>query len=212
MATKPNFRYEDDHAPTPVIGLDEVGRGPLAGPVVAAAVYIPTAKRKHPVWSSVKDSKQLTPQRRDILFDVIQQQCSYGIGSASVAEIDEINILQATFLAMRRAIANMPPLPHVSPVMLIDGNRTPKDWPWQCVTLIKGDALSVSIAAASILAKVTRDHLMCNLAEQFPAYGWADNAGYGTPSHLDALEKWGATAHHRQSFAPIKNLLLSRAG
>lgn len=185
-----------------VIGVDEVGRGPLAGPVVAAAVYIPPEKRNHPVWKDVQDSKKLSATRREILFSVIQSQCVFGISEASVAEIDELNILQATFLAMRRAIESMA---LNNPFILIDGNRLPKNWPWESQAVIKGDSKSVSIAAASILAKVTRDRMMEQLAKTYPDYGWANNAGYGTPEHLEALSSHGITPHHRTSFAPIKD-------
>ena len=205
----PDFALEDFHGGR-VWGVDEVGRGPLAGPVVAAVVYIPPEKRGHPVWRDVQDSKKLSPVRREVLFEVIKGQCVYGLGEASVAEIDQINILQATFLAMRRAMdmviaANSPP----DPFLLIDGNRRPKDWPWECQPVVKGDSKSVSIAAASILAKVTRDRMMSQLAQDFPAYGWDRNAGYGTPEHLDALATHGITPHHRTSFSPITQMIPS---
>ncbi len=186
-----------------VIGVDEVGRGPLAGPVVAAAVYISPENYKHPVWKDVQDSKKLSPVRREVLFSVIQSQCLFGIAEASVKEIDELNILQATFLAMRRAIEK---INIQNPFILIDGNRLPKNWPWQSQAIIKGDAKSVSIAAASILAKVSRDKMMEELGEKYPHYGWDNNAGYGTPEHLSALETHGITHHHRKSFAPIRKV------
>ena len=202
----PDFVLEDQQNGW-VIGVDEVGRGPLAGPVVAAAVYIPPDRRLHPVWRDVQDSKKLSSVRREVLFDVIKGQCLFGLGEASVAEIDQINILQATFLAMRRAIEMVVDTHGIpAPFLLIDGNRRPKDWFWECQTVVKGDAKSVSIAAASILAKVTRDRLMADLAQDFPAYGWAQNAGYGTPEHLSALSTHGITPHHRLSFAPVKRL------
>lgn len=186
-----------------VIGVDEVGRGPLAGPVVAAAVYIPAENRGHPVWRDVTDSKKLSAVRRDVLFSVIQGQCQFGIAEASVEEIDNINILQASLLAMRRAIEQ---IIVQNPFILVDGNRLSKTWPWDARAVVKGDSKSVSIAAASILAKVTRDRMMTEFSEIFPAYGWANNAGYGTPEHLSALATHGITHHHRLSFAPIKNL------
>lgn len=185
-----------------MIGVDEVGRGPLAGPVVAAAVFIPEEKRRHPVWKEVHDSKKLSAVKREILFSVIQGQCHFGIGEASVEEIDNINILQASFLAMRRAIEQ---IPQNAPFILVDGNRLCKTWPWEARAVVKGDSLSVSIAAASILAKVTRDRMMVEFAQKFPAYGWCTNAGYGTPEHLNAIETHGITHLHRQSFEPIKN-------
>jgi len=192
-----------------VIGVDEVGRGPLAGPVVAAAVYIPPENRGHPVWSEVQDSKKISAVRRDILFSVIQGQCRFGIAEASVEEIDELNILQATFLAMRRAIEQ---IEFDDAFILIDGNRLPKNWPWDARAVVKGDSKSVSIAAASILAKVTRDRMMHELGQKYPAYGWQNNAGYGTPEHLNALETHGVNDHHRQSFAPIKFMIERKAG
>ena len=204
---RPNFKFED-MASGPCFGLDEVGRGPLAGPVVAACVYIPPEKRKHPVWKDVRDSKQLTAVRRDVLFSVITTQCTYGIAEASVEEIDTHNILQATFIAMRRAIAmcNMEP-----DLLLIDGNYTPKtDWHWRSQTIVEGDAKSVSIAAASILAKVTRDRMMEKLAVDYPHYNWHSNAGYGTPDHLAALTSHGPTPHHRTSFAPVREVMLRK--
>lgn len=197
----PDFSLENEHGSI-VIGVDEVGRGPLAGPVVAAAVYIPIENRGHPVWREVTDSKKLSAVKRDILFSVIQGQCQFGIAEASVEEIDNINILQASLLAMRRAIEQ---IQCDKPFILVDGNRLSKTWPWDARAIVKGDSKSVSIAAASILAKVTRDRMMCEFAEIFPAYGWANNAGYGTPEHLNALEAHGITHHHRKSFAPIKN-------
>ncbi len=187
-----------------MIGVDEVGRGPLAGPVVAAAVFIPFENRGHPVWRDVQDSKKLSAVRRDILFSVIQGQCQFGIAEASVEEIDTINILQASLLAMRRAIEQ---IKCDNPFILVDGNRLSKSWPWEARAVVKGDSKSVSIAAASILAKVTRDRMMSEFGQIYPAYGWQNNAGYGTPEHLEALEKYGITNHHRLSFAPIKKVV-----
>ncbi|MEK7801008.1 MAG: ribonuclease HII [Pseudomonadota bacterium] len=198
--SNPDFAFEDMQC-GPVIGLDEVGRGPLAGPVMAAAVYIPLENRQHPVWNSVRDSKQISPLKREALFSLIQSQCVYAVASASVEEIDALNILQATFLAMRRAVEMLTIRPAH---LLIDGNRTPKNWPWSSQAIIKGDTKSVSIAAASILAKVTRDRLMAELAKNYPHYGWEKNAGYGAPVHLEALNDHGITPHHRTSFAPVR--------
>ncbi len=207
---RPDFSFENKYESAIVCGIDEVGRGPLAGPVVAAAVYIPLEKRGHPVWSEVRDSKQLSPARRDILCAVIENQSVWAIGESSTAEIDDINILNATFLAMRRAIEK---LPLDNPVLLVDANRLPKkNWPWQSETIVKGDTKSVSIAAASILAKVARDRQMEILAHSFPAYGWDGNAGYGTPAHLQALENFGATPHHRASFAPVRDVIMKKVG
>lgn len=208
----PDFSFENEHKGI-VIGVDEVGRGPLAGPVVAAAVYIPDKNRTHPVWRDVRDSKKLSDIRRDVLFPIIQGQCLFGIAGASVEEIDRLNILQATFLAMRRAVEQIQEKQHESqdeiknPFILIDGNRIPQNWPWNCSALVKGDSKSVSIAAASILAKVTRDRMMAALGEDYPIYGWQKNAGYGTPEHLSALQTYGISNHHRRSFAPVRNLI-----
>ncbi len=206
-----------------VIGVDEVGRGPLAGPVVAAAVMIAAAQYGLDLWHQVNDSKTIKAAKREYLFDLIITQSTYGLGVASVDEIDEINILNASFLAMKRAISALlqssgypqPPEssqihhtpPSFPPYILIDGKLKPKDWDWPSTAIIKGDSKSVSIAAASILAKVTRDRMMANLAADYPAYGWCQNAGYGTAAHLKAITEHGITPHHRRSFAPIRNLI-----
>lgn len=186
----------------PVCGIDEAGRGPLAGPVVTACVFIPEEHRKHPVWSEVTDSKQLTAQKRDYLYQLIMDRCIHTIAEASVEEIDTLNIHHATLLAMKRAYEGVHG--RVEKVIaLVDGKFTPKlDCEAQAV--IKGDSLSLSIAAASILAKVTRDRYMVRLHEEFPHYHWHTNAGYGTPEHLEGIEKFGITIHHRKSFAPCK--------
>ena len=182
-----------------VAGVDEAGRGPWAGPVVAAAVII-TSKA---IPDGINDSKKLKPAKRDALFDHILASCQCGIGSASVEEIDTLNILQATKLAMRRAVEALPVRPTHA---LVDGNQPPA-MPCPVTTLVGGDALSLSIAAASIIAKVTRDRLMCELARDFPGYGWERNAGYGTATHQKGLATLGVSVHHRRSFAPIKALL-----
>jgi ribonuclease HII len=183
-----------------IAGVDEVGRGPLSGPVVAAAVML-DPKRIPP---GLRDSKKLTAKRREALFDQIIASATWSIGSSSVAEIDEINILNATYLAMRRALRGLSVNPGYA---LIDGNRLPPDLPCAAETIIKGDDRAVSIAAASILAKVTRDRLMRDLSGEFPGYGWETNAGYGTSQHLDALTRLGVTPHHRVSFKPVYNIL-----
>lgn len=185
---------------TPVCGLDEAGRGPLAGPVVAACVYVPPEKRGLEFWSMVNDSKKLTAKKRDMLFDLIREHCICGIAESSAEEIDQINILQASLLAMKRAFENCGG--QADWVALVDGNQKP---PLTCTiqTVVKGDATSLSIAAASILAKVTRDRMMEDLCRQHPAYGWSKNAGYGTAAHMAALHEHGATIHHRRSFAPV---------
>ncbi|MFA5592063.1 MAG: ribonuclease HII [Micavibrio sp.] len=189
----------------PVCGIDEVGRGPLAGPVVAACACIPAEKLSHPVWKAVNDSKKLSAQKRDYLFDIIAGQCAYSIAMASVEEIDTLNIHHATLLAMKRAHEGLMEKTQGSIALaLIDGKFAPP-LPCQSRTVIKGDAVSLSIAAASILAKVTRDRMMTALHAAFPHYGWATNAGYGTVEHLAGIAAHGITPHHRRSFAPCKS-------
>ena len=191
----PDFSFEN--AITGVVcGIDEVGRGPLAGPVMASAVILP---RRLPAFlrQYLDDSKKVPAARRAELFDVIIDCAEVGIGRAEVAEIDNINILQATFLAMRRALETVR-----ADHALVDGNRKP---PLSCdvTCIVKGDSKSFSIAAASIVAKVTRDREMAKLALDHPGYGWERNAGYGTAEHLAALGTLGVTPHHRRSFAPV---------
>jgi len=183
----------------PVAGVDEAGRGPWAGPVVAAAVILPA--KGHP--EGLADSKVLTADRRELLFGEIMHHCEVGIGIANVARIDRDNILNATLWAMRSAVSK---LPHQPACALVDGNRPPR---LHCKvrTIIKGDALSLSIAAASIIAKVTRDRIMKNLARRWPGYGFEQHKGYGTAQHQSAIAELGVTPHHRRSFKPIKAAL-----
>jgi ribonuclease HII len=182
-----------------ICGIDEAGRGPLAGPVVAAAVILPTIVPPL-LLAQLDDSKRLAARRRETLFDIILACATVGVGRAEVAEIDRINILQATFLAMGRAAARLGcPVDHA----LVDGNqRPPLSCPVQCI--VKGDGRSLSIAAASVIAKVTRDRIMVALAQAFPGYGWDHNAGYGTADHRAAILRLGPTPHHRLSFAPLR--------
>ena len=176
-----------------VCGVDEAGRGPLAGPVCAAAVILPP----HLEIPGLDDSKKLSDKRRRELFPIIKEQAiAYGIGLASQEEIDEINILQATFLAMERAIAQLQIKPEYA---LIDGNRT-KDFGLPVKTVVKGDSLSANIAAASVLAKVTRDMLMEEAAVEYPGYGFEIHKGYGTRAHYDALREKGPSSIHRMTF------------
>ena len=176
-----------------ICGVDEAGRGPLAGPVCAAAVILP----KGLVIPGLNDSKKLSDKRRRELFPIIQQEAvSFGIAFASQEEIDEINILQATFLAMRRAMEQLNPQPEFA---LIDGNRE-TDFGVPCKTVIKGDSLSANIAAASVLAKVTRDNWMMEAAEKYPGYGFEIHKGYGTKAHYAALQKLGPCPIHRRTF------------
>ena len=184
-----------------ICGVDEVGRGPLAGPVVAAAVILDPTR----VPVGLDDSKKLTARKRERLFEVIQAAAvAINIAEASVEEIDQINILQASMLAMRRAVAGLAERPDGA---LVDGNRDPNFGDLPTKTLIKGDGRSLSIAAASIVAKVFRDRLMAQLGEEYPDYGWGQNAGYGVEKHRIALELVGVSPHHRVSFAPIRKIL-----
>ena len=185
-----------------VCGIDEAGRGPLAGPVVAAAVVLPEGYE----LSGLNDSKQLTARRREMLFEQLMQDAAVVkcVAEASVAEIDELNILRATHLAMRRAAEGLATRPDFC---LIDGLPVPS-FPLPSKALVKGDARCLSIAAASVLAKVTRDRIMQRLHEEFPHYGWDRNAGYGTRTHLRALAQAGSTPHPRRSFAPVAQAVL----
>jgi ribonuclease HII len=200
----PSFSRErkiDGH----VAGIDEAGRGPLAGPVYAAAVILNPARLPR----GVDDSKAMTAEAREKAFDKIMERAlAVGVGVASVAEIDEINILQATMLAMRRATEALAIVPVQA---FVDGNRAPT-LACPVETIIDGDAKSMSIAAASIIAKVTRDRVMRGLCAEHPGYNWAQNKGYGTPDHLAALGLLGPTVHHRRSFAPVAQLKLPFAG
>ena len=174
-----------------IAGVDEVGRGPLAGPVTAAAV-------------GLNDSKKLTAKARDRLEAEILARAQVSIAHASVAEIDEINILRASHLAMERAVAALDPAPDF---LLIDGNLIPRGLTLPAEAVVKGDARSLSIAAASIVAKQCRDRIMVDLAQQHPGYGWETNAGYPSKSHRLALRNLGVTPHHRRSFKPVHNIL-----
>jgi ribonuclease HII len=193
-----SFDFEDLHT-GPVAGVDEAGRGPWAGPVVAAAVILD----RHDFPVGLNDSKKLSEAARARLHDALLSQ-HHGIGMASIAEIDALNIHWATMLAMERAVAALGVTPaHI----LVDGNRLPR-WPHAATAIVKGDSRSLSIAAASIIAKVTRDRLMVALDAEFPGYGWAENKGYGTPVHQRGLAAIGVTPHHRQSFAPVRERML----
>jgi ribonuclease HII len=197
----PTYDFETEHgAPaTLVCGIDEAGRGPLAGPVVAAAAIIDINNCPQ----GLNDSKKLTHKARERLYEELTQTAEIGIGIASVEEIDEINILQATMLAMTRAFEALPRAAHFA---LIDGNRLPAiSCPARAI--VKGDARVLSIAAASIAAKVTRDRMMCEMALAHPGYGFEKHMGYGTALHMNALKQLGVTPHHRRSFAPIRNIL-----
>lgn len=183
-----------------IAGVDEVGRGPLAGPVTAAAVILDPAR----VPEGLADSKQLTEKRRNALYDEIFAVATVSIAHATVEEIDQINILRASHLAMERAVAGLACQPDH---LLIDGNMIPRGLTVSAEAIVKGDARSLSIAAASIVAKVCRDRLMVDLAQQHPGYGWEKNAGYPSPAHKEALRNLGVTPHHRRSFKPVHNIL-----
>lgn len=200
--TGPDFTLEhalQRHAGGLIAGVDEAGRGPWAGPVVAAAVILDP----NDIPEGVNDSKKLTTGKRDQLFDMIQASAKIAVGIVNVGDIDRHNILQATLAAMREAVLNLPLSPAA---VLIDGNKCP-DLPCPARAIVKGDGRSLSIAAASIIAKVTRDRIMDRLAGEHPGYGWERNKGYGTPEHRAALAKLGVTAHHRRSFRPIQRAL-----
>ena len=201
--TKPNFELEQaalSRGAFRIAGVDEVGRGPLCGPVTAAAVIL----NPDDIPEGLNDSKKMTAKKRDALYDEILAKADCCIAHATVQEIDEINILRASHLAMTRAIAGLTKAPdHI----LIDGNMIPKGLTTSAEAVVKGDGRSLSIAAASIIAKVARDRIMGDLAIEFPGYGWKKNAGYGTKQHLEALRALGVTPHHRRSFKPIHNIL-----
>lgn len=192
----------------PVAGVDEVGRGPLAGPVVAAAVILVPALLSPFLLDGIADSKTLSKGKREALFAALLECAREGgarirFGATSVAEIDRLNILRASLLAMERAVRRLDPLPRLA---LVDGLHAP-DLPCAVRTVVRGDGLSLSIAAASIVAKVLRDRLMARLARRHPGFGWENNAGYPTRQHRAALVRFGPTPHHRRSFAPFSELL-----
>ena len=191
----------------PVAGIDEAGRGPWAGPVVAAAVILDARTLPDFLAGGLDDSKTLSPRRRRELYRGLLVCAEIGVGAASVHEIERENILRATFAAMNRALAALPRRPAAA---LVDGNRAP-DLPCRVRTVIRGDSRSMSIAAASIVAKVTRDLIMTQLSARYPGFGWERNAGYGTAEHRRALVQFGPTPHHRRSFAPIRAILEGKA-
>ena len=202
----PDFTLEDQarregHAV--VAGVDEAGRGPWAGPVVAGAVILDAENLSSELRRGLDDSKKLKPEKRQDLLARLEREARIGVGQADVSEIDSLNILEATLLAMARAVGALGVTPDMA---LVDGNREPAlVCPVRCV--VRGDGESLSIAAASIAAKVTRDRIMAGLAETFPGYGWERNAGYGTREHQMALDRLGVTPEHRRSYAPIKKIL-----
>lgn len=181
-------------------GVDEAGRGPWAGPVVAAAVILP----KNFMTDKINDSKKLSKKNRDLLYENITKNADFGLGFATVTEIDKLNILQASLLAMKRAVGNLNKVPVKA---LIDGNTIPPNLPCVSECIVKGDTKVVSIAAASIIAKVVRDRFMTKLAQLHPGYGWERNFGYGVKEHQEALKTLGVTSEHRRSFKPIHKML-----
>ena len=201
--TGPDFSIETDliaQGYLRIAGVDEVGRGPLAGPVTAAAVILDPQD----IPAGLNDSKKLTAKARTRIAAQIEARAHVSIAHASVAEIDALNILRASHLAMERAVAQLPVKPDF---LLIDGNMIPAGLTLPARAVVKGDARSFSISAASIMAKIYRDHVMVGLAQQHPGYGWEANAGYPTKSHKEALQNLGVTPHHRRSFKPVHNIL-----
>jgi len=190
-----------------VAGVDEAGRGPWAGPVVAGAAILNPQTLPQDLMDGLDDSKKLKADKRESLLVRLEEtDAILGVGVATVDEIDAVNILQATMLAMGRALSDLGTVPDFA---LIDGNRVPKNLPCPAEAVVKGDGLSLSIAAASIVAKVMRDRMMTKLDARHPGYGWASNAGYGTKAHQEGLKTLGVTSEHRKSFAPIRKILES---
>lgn len=188
-----------------VCGLDEVGRGPLAGPVVAACVVIPKDKRMLDFISEIQDSKKLSLKKREELYDKITTHFPYAISEITPEEIDDINILQASLKAMKTAHDTLDNIEYA----LVDGNKAPQ-LSSQTTTVVKGDSKSKTIAAASIIAKVHRDRIMLALSKKYPHYGWSNNSGYPTKQHREAIQEHGITPHHRKSFAPVRNFIESQ--
>ena len=201
MAMEPDFGQEEaalQGGAIFVVGVDEVGRGPLAGPVTAAAVRLEPGR----LPQGLRDSKAMTALARERLYDWLMQHAQVSVAHASVEEIDALNILRASHLAMERAVAALP-----ADHALVDGNLIPRGLACASRAIVKGDAKCLSIAAASVVAKVTRDRIMVDLAQQHPPYGWERNAGYPTKAHLQALLDFGVTPFHRRSFGPVHNIL-----
>ena len=190
-----------------IVGVDEVGRGPLAGPVTAAAVFVDRQKITLDLSTKIDDSKKIPKKKRAIISKQIEGMAMIGMGWASSGEIDQLNILEATMIAMKRAVLSLRKQIILDPdYILIDGNKVPSfDFPSKAI--VRGDEKSLSIAAASIVAKSKRDAFMTSLSKLYPCYGWEKNAGYGTREHLAAIERKGITAYHRRSFKPIANYL-----
>lgn len=205
----PSFEFEDNYDGI-VAGVDEAGRGPWAGPVVAGAVVFLNRKVDDFLLDNLNDSKKISAKKREILYEKLILEKYNGnilaeVGVASADEIDRMNILQATFLAMKRAVNALEKTVNVA---IVDGNQIPKTLDCKCVTLVKGDAKSYSVAAASIMAKVTRDRYMRDLAQKYPYFGFEKNAGYGTKDHIEGLKKYGIIKNeHRISYKPVAEIL-----
>lgn len=205
----PDFELENEYQGL-VAGVDEAGRGPWVGPVVAGCAVFLTKNVDERLLDNLNDSKKLSKKKREMLYDLLLKEQSLGhmllgIGEASAKEIDDINILNASFLAMKRALDKA--CQEKPKMVLVDGNREPKTFGCAVRAVIKGDAKSYSISAASILAKVYRDRLLEDMAKKYPGYGFEKNAGYGTKAHIEGLKKYGVTPEHRRSYAPIKEFL-----
>ncbi len=203
IPANPDFSFEQaayDRGFSRVVGVDEVGRGPIAGPVTAAAVILDPQN----IPDGLNDSKKLSPKKRLALLEQVLATAEVSVAHASVEEVDDLNIYHASHLAMVRAVQGLSVPPDFA---LIDGNKIPKDLTIPAEAIVKGDARSVSIAAASIAAKISRDGIMESLAQQFPGYGWEQNAGYPSPAHKRALLELGVTPYHRRSFKPVHNIL-----
>ncbi len=204
----PNFEIENEYSLL-VAGIDEAGRGPWVGPVVAGAVVVLDKNLDAGLLKNLDDSKKLSAKKREKLYNLLREEekagkVAIGIGQASASEIDEMNILNATFLAMKRAYDKLKVKPGA---VIVDGNMVPKNFNIPCKAVVKGDAKSVSISAAAIMAKVYRDRMMAEMAVKYPHYGFEKNAGYGTKAHIEALQKFGITPEHRKSYKPIKDRL-----
>jgi len=205
----PDFSFENQHTGL-ICGIDEVGRGPLAGPVVAACVVIPTEKRELDFIQQINDSKKLSDSKKEYLYNCITKHCLYAVHEISPQEIDQINILQASLKAMKEsynALSTKFEITHA----LIDGNKAP-EMPCPTTTVVKGDSKSKTIAAASIIAKVHRDRIMKELSKEYPQYGWDKNAAYPTKQHREAILQYGITPHHRRSFRPVANMVSNIQG
>ncbi len=199
-----DLKFQQKHPNAKLVGVDEAGRGPLAGPVCAAACYIEPSLYSHPIMQQINDSKKLTPKKRENIFnELIKLPIIYCTGFASSEQIDKMNILQATFFAMRHALTKFK---GHNIYVLVDGNRLISNLTTPQEAIVKGDGTSLCVAAASIIAKVSRDRFMDIVAKQYPEYDFAGHKGYGTQSHIEAIKKYGPCPEHRKTFEPIASL------